>query len=154
LRVLRRADVLDEGDGNRVTRRPTVVAAAVGLLAVAYLVGGAIKLSSGWVGKEAAKNRLRHPNQSASTAHGIAVAAVVIVTVVMCALIVSAIAMWRGSRPAEFAATAIVVLIAILAVAGASRSPSNIGEWATVAVDVAVVGITGIGLRMYHSTPS
>jgi len=142
--------VLDPGAPKRVSKHPTVVAAAVGLLAAAYLVGCVIKLSSGWVGKEAAKNRLRHPGQSASTAHGIAVAAVVIVVVVMCALIVLAIAMWRGSRPAEYAASAIVVLIAVLALAGASRSRSNIGEWATVAVDFAVVAITGIGLRMYH----
>jgi lysylphosphatidylglycerol synthetase-like protein (DUF2156 family) len=146
--------VFEQGDPNRVSKRPTVVAAAVGLLAVAYLVGFAIKLSSGWVGKEAAKNRLRHPDQSPSTAHGIAIAAVVIVIVVMCALVVLAIAIWRGSRPAEFAASAIVVLVAILALAGASRRPSSIGEWATVAVDFAVVAITGIGLRMYHRTPT
>jgi hypothetical protein len=131
-----------------------VVAAAVGLLAVAYLVGSAIKLSSGWVGKEAAKNRLRHPNQSASTAHGIAVVAVVIAIGLMCALIVLAFAMWRGSRPAEFAASAIVLLVSILAVAGASRRPSSIGEWATVAVDLAVVAITAIGLRIYHRAPT
>lgn len=146
--------MVDPGDPTPVARRPTVVAAAVGLLAGAYLVGFAIKLSSGWVGKEAAKNRLRHPDQSARTAHSLAVVALIIVIVLMCALIALAFAMWRGSRPAEFAASAIVLLISILAVAGASRGSSSIGKWVTVAIDLSVLAITLIGLRIYHRAPT
>ena len=72
----------------------------------------------------------------------------------MCAVLVLALATWRGSRAAEFAACAIVLLVSVLTVVAASRRSSSIGEWASVAIDLAVLAVIGIGLRIYHHGPT
>ena len=122
-----------------------LAAAGTAVLAGIWLVVFSVKLSSGWFGRVTASmevDRTTHASAVSFAAVGIGAQ-----LAMLCALLLLAVRMWRGSRLAAYIAYGLTFIILFLTGKEAIRQGTNVGQWFGVGLDCVVLALILLGLR-------
>jgi hypothetical protein len=130
-----------------------VAAAAAALLAAMWLTVFAVKLSSGWFGQLTVGIEAHQSPRSHDKAVALAAISLALRLGLLCALLVVAACVWRGSRIAQSVGFALTVVILALTVQQAIHQKTSVGQWLGVALDLLVLGLIVVAIRRAIPAP-
>ena len=119
-----------------------------------WLTVFAVKLSSGWFGQLTVGIEAHQVPRSHDKAVALAALSVVVRVGLLCALLVVAAQVWRGSRIAQGVAFALTVVILALTVQQAIYQKTSVGQWIGVALDLVVLALIVVAIRREQPAPS